>query len=274
MIDKTWIIYGLRESTSNSKYRYVGYTTKSGDERLRLHIRDAKKKTTPVCSWIKSIDFNVSMEVLEECPEGDIEYIFDREIYWINYFRDLQGSLEDKKTPDYLKNYLNGGGSGNIGIPLTDDHKENIRAGVIQHFKENGHKSVYDFWVEKHGVVEADRLLAEMSRKKSELQSGAGNPMFGRTGQDAPCYGRVGDKHPMFGTHHSEEVRARISAKTKGRPKSEVTKIRMSFANHIRFHGTKSKTTCKWCLGADLQTEVEKKEKELSVQKLEGPTKQ
>jgi hypothetical protein len=123
---------------------------------------------------------------------------------------------------------------------------------------------VYDFWLEKYGKEEADRRKEEVSKKKSAKQSGSGNPMYGRSGQDAPCYGRVGDLHPMFGTHHSEEAKAKISAATKGRPKSELTKIRMSYANHIRFHSSKVKDTCKWCLGADLQEEIQKREQELN----------
>lgn len=267
-----WIIYGLRENVEGSKYRYIGYTTKGVETRLRLHKNDSKKKTTPVGSWISSVDYNITMEIIEACPVGDIDYIFEREIYWIEHFRTLQGSLSDKLTPDYLKNFQNGGGQGSLGTTLTDSHKQAITEGVTRHFAENGQKPVYEYWLEKYGQEEADRLKAEMNRKKSEAQSGERNHMFGRSGQEAPCYGRVGEKHPMYGTHHSEEVRARISATTKGRPKSEVTKIRMSYANHVRFHAAQEKTTCKWCLGADLQNEIQKREAELNGTKLETST--
>lgn len=264
-----WIIYGLREGITGSKYRYVGYTTKGAATRLRIHKNDARKKTTPVGLWISSKDFNILIEVIEICPSGDVDNIFEREIYWIDHFREVQGSLSDKRTPDYLKNWQNGGGSGSLGTTLSDTHKKSIAEGVIKYFEENGHKPVYDFWIEKYGQDEADRLREEYRKKRSEQMSGEGNPMFGKTGQDAPCHGRVGDKHPMFGTHHSDEVRARISATTKGRPKSEVTKIRMSYANHVRFHMEKEKSTCRWCLGADLQIEIQRRETELNGDKVE-----
>lgn len=263
-MNDTWTIYGLREDVPDSSYRYVGYTTLTPDQRLRLHRYDSKKKVAPVNTWINSLDGKVILEVIESCPVGDTDLLFSREIYWIAYYRELQGSLEDKKTGNYLKNFQNGGGSGSLGTTLTDEHREAIKSGVVRHFEDNGHKPVYDFWREKFGEEEADRLREIKRSKASATLSGTGNPMFGRSGQEAPCYGRVGELHPMFGTHHSDEAKAKISAATKGKPKSELTKIRMSYANHIRFHSSKTKDTCKWCLGADLQEEIKKRELELN----------
>lgn len=264
-----WVIYGLRENSVGSKYRYIGYTTKGRDERLRLHIADAKKKTTPVALWIVSREFNIVSDTIEECPEGDMEHLYSREIYWIEHYRALQGSLADKRTGDYLKNFQNGGGQGSLGTQLSDDHKESIRASVVAHFEANGQRSVYSYWLEKYGPEEADRLMGEASKAKSAAQSGEKNHMFGRSGQAAPCYGRVGDKHPMFGKGHSDEAKAKISQAQKGKKLSDATKIRMSFAQHTRSHGLKIKETCIWCLGADLQTEIQKREIELNGNKVE-----
>ena len=55
----------------------------------------------------------------------------------------------------------------------------------------------------------------ERRAAKGILNSGAGNPMYGRSGTAAPCYGRVGALHPMFGTHHTSKARAQISASCK-----------------------------------------------------------
>lgn len=181
------------------------------------------------------------MEIIEACPEDDVEFLFSREIYWIDYYRTLQGSLDDKRTDDYLKNYLVGGGLGSLGTTHTKDHKDAIREGVNKHFEMNGHKSVYDFWVDKYGETEADRLLEEQCAKRSIAMSGDGNHMFGKTGQDAPCYGRVGDKHPMFGKGHTDEAKAKISVAMSGRKDSDSTKLRKSFAQHVRAHGTRQK---------------------------------
>lgn len=253
-----WIIYGIRENIAGSAYRYIGYTTKGGPERLRHHINDSRRKKTPVCLWIKSLSNNVVLEPIEACPEGDVTYLLEREIYWIAFYREIQGSLQNKKTPDYLKNHQNGGAKGSLGVLLSADHKESIRQGVVDHFKVNGHKSVYEFWVDRYGREEADRMLGLHKAKRSIALSGQNNPMYGRSGQDAPCYGRIGDKHPMYGTNHSEESKKKISDATKGRPKSTATRVRMSLANHTRSHTEKKKETCRWCLGADLQTEIDK----------------
>lgn len=258
MENKSWVIYGLREDLPGSPLRYVGYTTKQMAERLRLHKNDAKKKVAPVSLWIRSVNFNIVMEVIEECPHDDIDYILNREVFWIAYYREIQGSLKNKATPHYLKNHQNGGLIGSQGNSLSTEHKNAIRIGVQNHFRIKGHKSVYEFWVDRYGKPEADRMLGVQSFNRSIAMSGENNHMFGKTGQLAPCYGRVGEKHPMFGTHHSEEAKRKISEKTLGKPKSTATKVRMSLANHNRWHNKKKNKICKWCLGADLQNEIDK----------------
>ena len=258
----SWYIYGLRLNVPNSPYRYVGLTTKPLADRLRLHINDSRRKTTPVCRWISSNGFGVLIEPIEECPEGDVEHLLQREIYWIAYYRETQGSLKDKRTPDYLKNVEDGRAQGAYGQKLSEEHISRIKSGVRKHFRENGHKSVYEFWVDSHGQEEADRRWGSLIQQRRDQMSGTGNNMYGRTGPNAPAYGRIGAKHPMFGIHHSEDARRRISEATKGKPKSPATKVRMSLANHNRYHQEKIKDTCKWCHGAILQEEIDK---ELSI---------
>ncbi len=225
------------------------------------------------------------MVILEDCVT-DWDYMIYAEKYWILSLLDQGKDLlnltsggdgvlglipwnKGKAMSEDQKDLLR---QANLGKIHTDMHKKLIAEGVKRHFETNGHKPVYDFWLEKFGEQEADRLREVKRQKASASLSGEGNPMFGRSGQEAPCYGRVGEKHPMYGTHHSEEVRDRISASTKGRPKSEATKVRMSYANHVRSHSIKEKTTCKWCLGANLQTEIQKREAELNGTKLEAST--
>jgi predicted GIY-YIG superfamily endonuclease len=278
----SYAIYGLRLKSDRS-VRYVGLSA-DPKSRLSQHFSSARpsKSMLPVHCWIRKHGKEaVEMIILETCDDWD--YLVFAEKYWIS------------SMLSYGKNLLNltSGGEGvlglpawNKGIPMTEDQKDVLRQinigkihseetkaaikiGVSKHFEVNGHKPVYDFWVDKYGEDEAAIRREAKRLKASATLSGEGNPMYGRSGQDAPCYGRVGDKHPMFGTHHSEEVRARISATTKGRPKSELTKIRMSFANHKRFHESKIKTTCKWCLGADLQNELKKRETELNGNEVE-----
>ena len=56
----------------------------------------------------------------------------------------------------------------------------------------------------------------EFKDAMSLRNSGAGNPMYGKSGILAPCYGRTGSAHPMFGNTHTEEARIKISNATKG----------------------------------------------------------
>jgi hypothetical protein len=284
MSNLPYIVYGLRLANETG-YRYVGITTVKPSTRFSQHVYHAFTAESPraVYCWMRKYGRGSTVMVtLEECSQ-DWDYLMYAEKYWIKSLKEFGHKLlNHTEGGDGVRGLV----AWNKGIPMTDaqkehmreintgkvlseDHKNLIQIGVAKHFEANGHKSVYEFWVDKHGADEADRLWAEMRKQRSESMTGEGNHMFGKTGQDAPCYGRLGDKHPMYGTHHSEEVRARISASTKGKPKSELTKIRMSYANHIRFHASKIKTSCKWCLGADLQDELKKREIELNGDKVE-----
>jgi hypothetical protein len=280
-----YVVYGLK-LVNESGYRYVGITTGKPKNRLsgHMHMAFSRESKLAVHCWIRKYGReSIIMKILEECPRGDWEYLTYAERYWIK-------SL--KKFGHKLLNHTEGGEgvlglpAWNKGVPMTkeqkehmrilntgkvlpEDQKELIRLGVRRHFETNGHKPVYDFWIEKYGKEEADRLREEKRKKASAKMSGEGNPMFGRSGQDAPCYGRVGDKHPMFGKNHSAEAKNKISQTQKGKKDSEATKLRKSFAQHIRAHETKIKETCRWCLGADLQNEIKKVELNLDGAKLE-----
>jgi len=51
----------------------------------------------------------------------------------------------------------------------------------------------------------------------SERMKGAGNPMYGKTGEQSTCFGRTGEKHPMFNKEHLEETKEQISETLKSR---------------------------------------------------------
>lgn len=255
-----YVIYGLRLS-EDSDYRYVGLTTRPLRERLRGHLSEAfsARSKYAVHCWIRKHGrSSVTADILEKVDDENFEYLLYAERYWIKSLREFGADLLNHTD----------GGEGvrglNLGKTLNPEHRESISLGVIKHFEKNGHKSVYDFWVQDHGVEEADRRWEAKRLKTSQSSSGERNPMYGRRGENAPCYGRVGDKHPLFGTHRSEEEKAKISAATKGKPKSEITKIRMSHANHKRQHAYSVKPTCRWCTGDMLEDVIKEKETELN----------
>lgn len=125
-ISQNWYIYGLR--AGDSEYRYVGFTTKRDPQsRLKQHFRDAQRfPDWPIYRWLSRQDPDqVILEVLEVCPP-DRDVLYARERYWIAHFRDLQGSLNEPSSDDYLLNILDGGG-GRLGMPHSEAARQKMR---------------------------------------------------------------------------------------------------------------------------------------------------
>ena len=82
-----------------------------------------------------------------------------------------------------------------------------------------------------------EKIKIERSAYLSEQMSGAGNPMYGKTGELAPCYGRTGNKHPNFGKKMmSEESNEKRRKALKGVPKSEESNKKRSIAHKGKKH--------------------------------------
>lgn len=93
------LIYGLRLRDSK-EYRYIGQTQIGAEKRFAAHLRSSRltKINLPVHKWIKKYgESSVCMDVLE-IVDGPIEFLDEREIYWIAQF--------DKER---LLNIANGG---------------------------------------------------------------------------------------------------------------------------------------------------------------------
>lgn len=261
-MDNLYIIYGLRLK-GQKRSQYIGLTTRGAILRLQSHFLDSVKTSgnnnanRPVCNWIKKYGKeNIELVTLEICPTGDIEYLNYAEKYWIKSFLEMGYVLKNVST----------GGKGSKGVKYTEEQKIAASIRSKNFFKENGHKPVYDFWVEKYGVEEANRLREEKRKKASASISGSGNPMYGRTGENAPAFGRTGEKHPMYGKHQSDNAKQQMSEKLLGRPKPPAMGIRLSFTQHNKKHIIKKKN-CKWCNGASLENEIQIKEKEFNANK-------
>ncbi len=79
-------IYALKDDAG--KIRYVGKANVA-TERLKSHIRDSRRRNTPLYSWVRkclSRGFMPEIEVLETCS---VEGWEDRERYWIEHFRSI-----------------------------------------------------------------------------------------------------------------------------------------------------------------------------------------
>lgn len=62
----------------------------------------------------------------------------------------------------------------------TPEFREKMRMLAVSGITGNGGKKVYDIWVEKYGVEEADKKMAACKKKHSKNNSGSGNPMYGK----------------------------------------------------------------------------------------------
>lgn len=246
-----WYIYGIRENIDGAKYRYVGYTTTPIQERLSMHLFEARKGAKPYASlkWMKSKDFEVVIEEIETVVAGDRETLYTREKHWIAHYRSIQGSLADRLTEDYLLNIADGGG-GAVGYKHTPEECERRRG-------QSGH------WTGVTGEAHPSfgRTNSEEHRK-AVSDSYKTNP---RSGKDSHRYGVIA----------SDETRQKQSEAKIGNKASIATRFKMSRErlirgnnNHLDSHTTKIKH-CKWCHGADLHTEIKKREIELNGNKVE-----
>lgn len=104
-----WAIYGMRLE-DETEYRYIGLTRIGTERRLYIHKRDALTRQHHVSKWVNKNSDNVVIEVIEACPEGDEEYLFDAEIRWIKHYRELGHPLT---------NHSDGGASGSYGARWT-----------------------------------------------------------------------------------------------------------------------------------------------------------
>jgi hypothetical protein len=254
-----YVIYGLRLK-SDKKIRYVGLTTKGKSVRFNNHFQDLKKfagnnnPSRPVCHWLRKHGKDlVESVILESCPDNDIDYLNYAEKYWITSLREMGFNLLN----------LSNGGKGSNHITLTEEHKQNISNSVKIHFEKNKQKDVYEYWLEKYGAEEANRLREEKRKKASASISGKNNPMYGRTGESAPAFGRTGVKHPMYGKVHSDITKEKMSKKLLGKPKPIGMGLRLSFTRHTKNHTIKN-INCMWCNGALLENEIKLKEKEFN----------
>lgn len=117
-------IYGLYDKDN---LRYIGYTSKSLEERLRTHWQTRTKKGQQChrISWLKSLKDKPVIKLIDK--SDTLEEILQKEIFWIDFFRQ-QG-----------KNLVNTceGGIGSIGHKWSQEQL-NERSLRIKQFDTQG----------------------------------------------------------------------------------------------------------------------------------------
>jgi hypothetical protein len=108
LIKAKFLVYGLFDPITN-KLRYVGYTSKSLDERLSGHLR--QKRRNHRTNWLKSLKAKPIIKQLDY--SDDYNEIIKKEIFWIRFF---------KKKGCNLVNATDGG-EGLQGYKFTNEQK-------------------------------------------------------------------------------------------------------------------------------------------------------
>lgn len=143
-----WKIYYLAPIDNELDIQYIGLTKRTLKKRLINH--KCCEKTSKVKSWLKSIDNQVIIFLIEDniltFEEANL-----REIYWIKYYRELGVKLRN----------LTDGGDGSPGKKHSDKTKEKIS-------KSNKGKKL------------SDATKKRMSESKNDEK----NNMFGKNHSD------------------------------------------------------------------------------------------
>ena len=237
-------VYGIRLRWE-SRYRYVGLTTKTARVRLRQHWKEAvAQRKTPFYDWLRQQDRNdVVVDNLDWADE--LDELGEAEIAWIALLRQEGHPLLN----------LAAGGLGPTGVQWTAEMRQaaSIRATGRKIPGRFGREN--PFYQGEHSAEQR----AKWSAARKGTNAGPNNPNYGKFGPDHPSYGRVmseeskarlarrmtGTGNPNFGRSASEETRAKMSAVRKGRPMPSSRR-----SAHTRHHTNKGvkNATCRYCI--------------------------
>ena len=201
-------IYGLIDPR-DGEVKYVG-KTKNLQERLKTHIKEARRTNTPKNAWILSLrrlGMRPEIGVLEEVLEEEWEYY---EQWWIAFFRQ-QG---------LLKNMCDGGAGRNA--PLSEETKQKLCQVMGRPVKEITRIKISEAHRGRKHSPEAKarmrqaalgRIVSEETRLKRSA-SGKGKPKSLEHRQ------RIGQAHK--GQSKSLEAREKMRASKVGWKPSEA----------------------------------------------------
>lgn len=183
-IDSKWVIYGVR--LVGQHIRYVGMTTQGPVRRFYYnHLQDAyvNNKNTAFYKWMRKYqpeDFEVV--ILSVCFEDDYESLMNLETYWIHHYREIHGSLSDRKTKGYVLNQTDGG----LGVSAFGE----------------------DHW--NYGRTRPQETRDKISKTRKERGITVWN-----SGKKMPQY--EGEGNPFYGQSHTDETRLKMSKSSHNR---------------------------------------------------------
>lgn len=204
----SWVIYGLRLDQPDSQYRYIGITKRRLSERFDGHTRSARTgNPLPVYRWMRKNQGGVIIEVIEQCPPDDYDFLLLREVFWIKHYRELNGDLGEEGKPDYLLNVADGG-RGCPGTKWPEERKAEYSARLTGGGNPN------------YGKPKSPESRAKQSASiTGELHWNYGRN-WSKEYKEKQRLAHVGqpgwNKGMKFGPH-SEEHRRKISESAKGR---------------------------------------------------------
>ena len=246
-----WAIYGMRLE-DETEYRYIGLTRIGIERRLYIHKRDALRRPHHVSKWVNKNSDSITIEVIEACPEGDEDYLFDAEIRWIKHFRDLGHPLT---------NHGDGGASGsfgarwtipeekrragenhpNYGKPMSETTKDMLRKSKLgkKRTEESRRKQGDSIRGENHWMKQIDREVAAPGRKAGFVLSDETRRKLSDAQKNRP---------PV-----SEETRRKISEANKGKVISPEHRAKISAAISGEKHHAYGKPA--WNAGVSMSDE-------------------
>lgn len=168
-------IYTL-EHPDTGEIVYVGKTSTSLKQRLASHICSSKKSNYKIGSWIKSLNKEPIINLIDEIPTSEWEF-------WEKHYISLFKSWNFK-----LKNMTDGGELDNTGkkLPHSEETKKKIglrRSGKLHNEISKSKMSEFrkgKSYEDLYGIEKAK----EIKEKLSELRKGELNSMYGKSHND------------------------------------------------------------------------------------------
>lgn len=210
--DMSFIVYSHTNTKTNNCY--IGWTSKSVEERWKRHVYDAKQGSQYY--FHRAIEKygieNWTAKVIEIC-DSEIDAL-KAESKWIKFF--------ESNNPDHGYN-SSSGGEASVPNEATRKRLSEAQRKRFTNPEERLKTSL--------GAKNRCKISEKTKQLMRENKLGNKNPQFGRVGKNAPHFGKT----------HSEKTKQIISQKKRGQKLSEEAKRKCSEASKKRWSHEKEK---------------------------------